>query len=83
MTAEIIPYPAARRRDLVASIARRALQLEPLAGHRHILRSLDVQAAAMRRKGISDDLIERETESLRWAVVLVMEASLPLPRETC
>lgn len=77
MTAAVIPFPAARRVDLVASIARRALELPPHAGEQHIRRSVDLQATVMRRKGVSEDLIEREKAALDSAVrVLIWDAVL-------
>ncbi len=68
MIAAIIPFPAARRRGLVLSIARRALELSPAAGEEHIQRSIKLQATVMRRKGIADDLIAREETGLAGAV---------------
>jgi hypothetical protein len=65
---KVIPFPAARRLSLVSSITRRALELNPAAGEQHIRRSLDVQATVMRRKGIAENLIARETASLDGAI---------------
>ncbi|MHC2585382.1 DUF6074 family protein [Bradyrhizobium diazoefficiens] len=64
----LIPFPAARRLDLVASISRRALELSPEAGEKHIQRSLDLQATVMRRKGIGEDLIARDVAELSGAI---------------
>jgi Family of unknown function (DUF6074) len=81
MTAEVLPFPASHRRVLVASIARRALELCPDAGEQHIRRSVDVQATVMRRKGIAEDLIRREALSLDGAVrALMWDAVLSSPR---
>jgi hypothetical protein len=68
MTAGIIPFPPARRGSLVASIARRALELSPTAGEQHIQHSLKVQVIVMRRKGVAENLIERERVGLESAV---------------
>lgn len=68
MTAEMIPFPAARRVDLVRSIVRRALELPAQAGEHHIVRSLDLQAIVMRRKGVTEDRIARERISLETAI---------------
>jgi hypothetical protein len=81
MSAEIIPYPTARRHQLVSNIARRALELSPLAGDGHIQRSLDVQAAVMRRKGIAEHLITGETKSLDAAIKAVMWNAVMRPGE--
>ncbi|MCK1603907.1 hypothetical protein IVB02_21320 [Bradyrhizobium sp. 166] len=68
MTAEMIPFPAARRVDLVRSVVRRALELPPHAGEQHITRSLDLQAIVMRRKGIAEGLIAKERIGLESAI---------------
>lgn len=64
MSAVIIPFPAARRVDLVHSIARRALELTPVDGERHIERSLATQATVLRRKGVSQADIDRNLTGL-------------------
>ncbi|QOZ52863.1 DUF6074 family protein [Bradyrhizobium sp. CCBAU 53338] len=66
--ADLIPFPAARRFDLVAGITRRALELSPEAGEKHIQRSLDLQATVMRRKGIGENLIVRDVADLSAAI---------------
>ncbi|MGX1417437.1 DUF6074 family protein [Bradyrhizobium elkanii] len=81
MTAAVIPFPAARRVDLVASIAHRALELHPQAGEQHIRRSVDLQATVMRRKGISEDLIEREKAALDGAIRALIWDAVLAPRK--
>ena len=78
---QIIPYPAARRHHLVSSIARRSLELGVVAGERHIARSLELQAKVLRRKGVSQHLIVRETRALETAVRAQMWNAVLLPRE--
>jgi hypothetical protein len=63
MTARMIPFPAARR-----IIVRRALELPPHAGERHISRSVDLQATIMRRKGVPEELIAKERISLEGTI---------------
>ncbi|WP_028332792.1 DUF6074 family protein [Bradyrhizobium sp. USDA 3256] len=83
MTAAVIPFPAARRVDLVASIARRALELPPQAGEQHIRRSVDLQATVMRRKGVSEDMIDREKVALDGAVRASIWDAVLAPRKGC
>jgi Family of unknown function (DUF6074) len=78
---QIIPYPAARRHHLVSSIARRSLELGVVAGERHITRSLELQAKVLRRKGVAQHLIVRETRALESAVRAQMWNAVLLPRE--
>ncbi|MCK1507180.1 DUF6074 family protein [Bradyrhizobium sp. 18] len=68
MTAEMIPFPAARRVDLIRSIVRRALELPPQAGEHHIVRSVDLQATVLRRKGVAEALIVQERISLESTI---------------
>jgi hypothetical protein len=65
---KVIPFPIVRRQALVLSIARRALEISPAAGGRHIVRSLELQAVAMRRRGIAEEHIQRELRALESAV---------------
>lgn len=77
---KVIPFPAARRLALVASIARRALELNPAAGEQHIRRSVEVQATAMRRRGIAEELIAREAAGLGSAVRALIWDAVMAPR---
>lgn len=81
MTA-LIPFPAARRLDLVASIARRALELTPECGEKHIRRSVGLQVIVMRRKGIAEHLVKREAVALEGAIrALIWNAVMATPRK--
>ena len=82
MTAVVLAFPAARRRDLVHSIARRALSLRERVGEEHVARSIKLQADVLRRKGVSEPDIEREMKSLEAAVRTVMWEAVMRPRET-
>jgi hypothetical protein len=66
--AEILPFPIVRRRDFVERQALRAAELSPNAGERHIRNQIQVQIDAMRRKGISEELITREVRCFERAV---------------
>ena len=66
--AELIPFPLARRVDLVQRQADRVLELAPDAGERHLLRQVDVQRQALLRKGCSPERVEAECRSLEGAM---------------
>ncbi|KRR11287.1 hypothetical protein CQ12_05525 [Bradyrhizobium jicamae] len=68
MTATIVPFPLDRRRTFIERQANRAAELNPDAGERHILYQLEVQRAALRRKGVDDALIERELRCMESAI---------------
>jgi hypothetical protein len=52
MTAAILPFPIARRRAFISKQAAHAALMHPEAGVRYLQHQLDVQAEAMRRKGV-------------------------------
>jgi hypothetical protein len=56
-SAEILPFPIARRRAFIRKQADHASLMNPDAGIRYVIHALDVQAEAMRRKGIDEALI--------------------------
>ena len=66
--AEVIPYPLARRVDLVRRQADRVLELDAAAGDRHILRQVDVQRQALLRKGCDPNAVEAQCQALEGAM---------------
>jgi hypothetical protein len=52
-----------------------------VAGERHITRSLELQEKVLRRKGVAQHLIVRETRALEAAVKAQMWNAVLLPRE--
>ena len=72
MTAELIPFPLARRLDLIHRQAEYALCLKPEKAERHIARQLQCQADALRRRGISDNTIARELKAMDAAIRAAM-----------
>jgi hypothetical protein len=48
--------------------ARRYTELNPDAAERHIAYQVKLQADAMRRKGIAEDLVERESQCFETAI---------------
>ncbi|MDE3179294.1 MAG: hypothetical protein KGM47_06495 [Acidobacteriota bacterium] len=68
MNATIIPFPLAKRRQMIVRQARYAAVLSADAAERHIAHQLRLQADAMRRKGIESHLIEGELKSMEMAI---------------
>jgi len=68
MTACILPFPIARRRAFISKQAAHAALMHPDAGVRYLQHQLDVQAEAMRRKGIDEALIQRELRCMGQAI---------------
>lgn len=66
--AQILPFPLTRRWAFIERQAGRVAELTQDAGERHIAHQLDVQAAAMRRKGIDEALIAREIKNMEQAI---------------
>jgi hypothetical protein len=72
MTAEIFPFPLARRLNLVRRQAEYSLTLKPEKGEAHIQRQLESQAEALRRRGVPEDAISREIAGLQAAIQSAM-----------
>jgi len=53
--------------------ARRYIELNPAAAERHIAYQVQVQAAAMRRKGVNEDIIRRECECFESAIRALLD----------
>lgn len=68
MTAVVLPFPLARRLDLIDRQARYALCLKPEKGERHIQRQIKTQVEALRRRGVADDVIAREVAGMEAAI---------------
>jgi uncharacterized protein DUF6074 len=68
MTAVVVPFPLVRRRPFIERQAARVAELNHDAGERHIAYQLEVQAAAMRRKGVNEDLIASELRCMERAI---------------
>ena len=64
----VLPFPLTKRQQLIERQARRAAELNQDAGERHILYQLEVQRAALRRKGIDEALIAREIRCMETAI---------------
>ena len=66
--ATILPFPLGRRRQLVTRCAARMLELSEFAAGEHLARQVTVQREAMKRRGISAALIERQAKSFEASV---------------
>lgn len=76
-TCVVVPFPLARRRDLIWRQAQYASQLSREAAEGHIARQVRTQAEVMRRKGVDEALISRECQSFENAIreLLIRSAS--------
>jgi hypothetical protein len=68
MNAKILPFPLAKRRQMIARQARYAAALSADAAERHIAHQLQLQADALRRKGVEPSLIQHELRSMETAI---------------
>ena len=72
MTADVIPFPLARRLDLIHRQAEYALSLKPLKAEQHVQRQLQCQADALRRRGVDAGIIRREIAGMEAAILALM-----------
>jgi Family of unknown function (DUF6074) len=72
MSAVVIPFPLARRLDLIHRQAEYALCLKPEKAEEHIARQLQCQADALHRRGVSDDIIVHELKAMEAAIRAAM-----------
>jgi hypothetical protein len=68
MTAAVVPFPLANRRSMILRQARYAAALNPDAAERHIQQQLKVQAQAMRRRGVDEQLIAHEIKCMETTI---------------
>lgn len=66
--AEVIPFPLARRVDLVRKHADLSFGMRAEVVGPHIDRQVDVQRQALLRKGCDPALVEQQCDSLRGAM---------------
>jgi hypothetical protein len=79
MTATVYPFPLARRRSYIVKQANHAALMHPDAGVRYLQHQMDVQAEAMRRRGIEEGLIQRELSCMRRAIQAEFAGNLQQP----
>ena len=70
MSADIVPFPIARRSAFIQKQADHATCLNPDASARYLNHQLQVQYDAMRRRGVTEDLIARELKCMEAAISL-------------
>lgn len=78
-----MPFPPARRHDLVRNIARgMAGASSREKAEAHLQRQLEIQAETMRRRGFAERTIETELSALRSAVRVALWRSVITPDHT-
>jgi hypothetical protein len=68
MTAIILPFPNIRRRTFIRNQAERLTCMNARGAERYLDYQLRVQADAMRRRGIADNIIALELASIELAI---------------
>jgi hypothetical protein len=68
MSAAVVPFPIARRRSFIRKQTEHMSLMNPEAGVRYFEHQVTVQAEAMRRKGICEELVQRELRAMRRAI---------------
>jgi hypothetical protein len=79
VTAAVLPFPLARRCAFIQKQVTHASLMNPDAGVRYVQHQLDIQAEAMRRRGIDEDLVQRELRCMRRAIQAQFAASVQTP----
>lgn len=64
----VLPFPLARRRDLVVRTARRMTDLRPEKAEEHLKRTAALQSDVLARRGIEADEIARNRDAFIAAV---------------
>jgi hypothetical protein len=68
VTATVLPFPVVRRRGFIAKQVAHASLMNSDSGVRYLQHQLKLQADAMRRRGIDEDLVQRELRCLVSAI---------------
>jgi len=76
MTASVLPFPLAHRRDMIARQSRYAAQLNPASAERFIRQQIRIQAENMRRRGVQQKLIEHELRCMETAIRQQLQVSI-------
>lgn len=64
----VVPFPIANRRVFISRQAKHAAALNPDSGIRYLQHQIKLQGDAMRRKGIGEDLVQRELRCMAYAI---------------
>ena len=65
---QIVPFPSVRRVAYVRNLANMMVHYRPEAAERTLAAQLNAQRAAMLRRGLTPDVVERELRALELAV---------------
>jgi hypothetical protein len=65
----VVPYPLARRRDLVLRLAEQMAVRAPGAAEKHLAQQIKRHVAILQRKGVDSLVIEEQTRALKSAVL--------------
>jgi hypothetical protein len=68
MTAVVVPFPITRRHGFVAKQVAHASLMNPDSGLRYLQHQIQIQGDAMRRRGIDEDLVQRELRCMATAL---------------
>ena len=68
MAPTVFPFPIIRRRAFIRKQALHVALINPEAGVRYLQHQLDIQTDVMRRRGISENLVQRELGCMRRAI---------------
>lgn len=68
MSATVVPFPIVRRHGFIERQAEHASMMNPDSGVRYLQHQVKLQADAMRRKGISEDLIQCELRCMAQGI---------------
>ena len=68
MSAAIVPFPIMRRHGFVAKQVAHASLMNPDSGVRYLQHQLQIQGDAMRRRGVDEDLVQRELRCMATAI---------------
>ena len=68
MTAIVFPFPIVRRHGFIERQAATAASMNPDSAVQYIERQLLIQRDAMRRRGIAENLIDRELHRMAAAI---------------
>jgi len=71
MSAIVVPFPLTRRHGFAARHAEIIASLKPKSAKRHLEHQLRVQRETMRRRGIAEELIERELSAIATKIHLI------------
>jgi hypothetical protein len=78
MTARIIPFPLAGRRNMIARQSRYAAELNPESAERFIRQQLKIQGDNMRRRGVPQDLIAHQLKCMEAAIRRELQESVSM-----